>query len=533
MQKILTPVWNYPDYTDQVDDVVAEFNSLPQNSVEVLFLGASHVGYGILPMDLYRERGIVTYNGGTSGQGLDSSLMFMLEAFKKQNPKLVVLDVSLIDKNPRTRGDKNKLRDNIPFGRNKVRFALADGNGKEIRYNLKHLPERWTKLVPFYEYHSRWKSLSRSSFTRFLPRKFFLLGYNAFSFINPFDRWDTEDEVAQRMVARNVAHSREYNDGVYGEAWSDEKALYAPFVYDGARRYISVMKYECERRGAKLLLIKVPAANYPQYYSASWTLPKHNMAAQLAAELELPFFDLKYDVDIGMDWSEDTVDWGGHLNLLGARKVTPALGEYLAAHYPLEARQVPEIDAKFPLYDDLMWLADLQLERDFSAYMERLKGSPRNLALFFSVADTAFFEATDDEKRALSEFGFRTDFYSAGYADSFLAVVDSGAVRFERLSNREQAYAYQIDRKHSVGMWSSGWETKSRASIVFSAAGKSTEYALNWRGLNIVVYDKESGLVLDSVCFDFWDTENRRARRDNGRTKDLFLTYERYLTERR
>ena len=535
IQKILTPSWNYPDYWDQVDDVVSEFNSLPKDSVQVLFLGASHVGYGISPLEFYREHGIVSYNMGTSGQGLDSSLLALLEGMKNQKPKVVVVDMSLFCREQKTSSDRNKLRDNIPFGRNKIRFALADGNGKSIRHNLKFLPEQWTKLVPFYEYHSRWKELSRNSFARFLPRRFFLMGYNAFSIIWHFDAWTNgwhtaEDDMANRMMSRNTVRASSYNEGVYSEWEDDSHPLYAISVHESARLNLKAIKEACDKNGIQLLLTKIPATGYTQGYTGVWTRVKSDVARSFASSIGVPFFDLKYDLDIGINWSEDTMDGGGHLNLLGARKVTRALGEYLLENYDLKPIQkFPEIEEKVPLYDDLISLADLELERNFRTYLDRIKTSGRDVAVFFSVADTALFESNDDEKAALCEFGFKTDFTKIGYADSFIGVYDEGRVKFECVSNREQSYSYELNKKTKITMNSSGWESGSRANIRIN--GK--EEALNWRGLNIVVYDKRAKMVLDSVVFDFWDGANRNARRDNARTKDYFLKYEQYLMEKK
>ena len=64
------------------------------NSVDVLFLGTSHVGKGISPMKIYENTGIKSYNLFTSMQGVESSFFLLENALKRQQPKVVFLDVS-------------------------------------------------------------------------------------------------------------------------------------------------------------------------------------------------------------------------------------------------------------------------------------------------------------------------------------------------------------------------------------------------------------------------------------------------------
>ena len=57
-----------------------------------------------------------------------------------------------------------------------------------------------------------------------------------------------------------------------------------------------------------------------------------------------------------------------------------------------------------------------------------------------------------------------------------------------------------------------------------------TEYAVNTRGMNIVVYDDSRDLVLDSVAFDTWE-EVHTPTRNNGRINGFAEAFEQYIME--
>lgn len=530
LQKLFTPVWNYPEYWDQVNDVFVEFNELPKNTVQVLFLGTSHVAYGISPIEMYREYGILAYNMGTSDQGFDSSLLALLEAFEKQKPSLVFLDVSKLFRDS-SNSDRNKVFDNIKFGRNKIRFALADGNGYSIRNNLKYFPDRYSKLLPIYQYHTRWKNISLNSFSQFHKKKLFLMGYNIFSSSISLGDWKKgwitlDDDTVDKMKKRDDKVTFAYINKIYDEKIDYESPLYEPHIYEENYHYISAMKTACEQNGAKLILTKIPSKYYPQFYEGTWTKIKHNMTVEFANKMGLPFIDLKYDMDIDLDYTRDTTDAGCHLNLLGARKVTSALGQLIQSSYSIEEkRNITDIDSKLPFYDNLCWVCELQLETDFIEYIKKLKKSNRDLTVCFALSDTGLAESSIKDKEILTNFGFQTNFNKICYGDSFIGVADNGFIQYECHSNREQYYSCKINNNKTVKLVSSGWECGSKASIEIN----DTEFSLNGRGLNIIVYDKTAEMVIDSVCFDFLDLENGFPRRDIQQINKMRFDYQYYL----
>ena len=85
----------------------------------------------------------------------------------------------------------------------------------------------------------------------------------------------------------------------------------------------------CRKKGAELLLVSTPS---PSNYNYA----RHNGIHKFAKDNSLEFLDMNLNLnEIGIDWEEDSLDSGDHLNLKGARKVTAYLGQYLKKQYHL------------------------------------------------------------------------------------------------------------------------------------------------------------------------------------------------------
>ena len=61
--------------------------------IDVFFIGASHIFFGVNPMEVWEQSGISGYNLTTHQQPLWASKLLLQHALKNQSPKLIVLDV--------------------------------------------------------------------------------------------------------------------------------------------------------------------------------------------------------------------------------------------------------------------------------------------------------------------------------------------------------------------------------------------------------------------------------------------------------
>ncbi len=138
----------------------------------------------------------------------------------------------------------------------------------------------------------------------------------------------------------------------------------------------------------------------------------------------------------------------------------------------------------------------LSEQRDFFSYLQELMG--KNYSIFFSIREEGTRELVGPALEQLRRLGLTTDFADK-YRYSYLAVIDQGTMKEEKVGKE----VLESDGNLSCGLtytvksggYESGW---IGASLVLD--GK--EYAMNHRGLNILVYDDAVGKVLDTVAFD-------------------------------
>ena len=523
IQTILSQKWYYPAYLEARFDMVKEFTEIADRAnLQAVFLGSSHPECGIDCMTIYECRKITTYNLSTSVQPLPVSCYFLNEVFEKQNPQIVLLDASLLFRHSFNDPGWRIALDLTPFSQNKI--------GLTTEYASQHSEDNRlgsfiSNIFPIYWYHDRWPKLTVSDFERPEKRRnYYCKGSRITNVITPtFDVLDQFNETARQLV-ENVDWSNDMANGAYNDLM-ETAALYDPSIDDASLDYMLKIKLLCEQHNAKLVLIKIPAIGYPQYYEGAWTQLRSNAVKEMAEQYNLEFLDLLYDYDLGIDWDRDSSDGGHHLNYLGAQKVSSFIADYLAEEQGLTGSVCQAYEEDLPIYNEVCRLSDLQTTQHLKEHLELLKQLD-NVTVFFSASDDMMGSLSLEDRQAFREFGILTDFNSLGYRDAFLAVMENGELRSDRSSSRRIADEGTLTNGCTYAISSCGWLAGSESTIIIDGV----DYSLNRRGINIVVLDNASGLVLDSVAFDTSDVpENQSAFRDNGRTETFLREYEQYL----
>lgn len=151
------------------------------------------------------------------------------------------------------------------------------------------LEKKLEKFVPIEKYHNNWKKIITNS--------------KEGSDINKGYKYITK-----------VVPSKNYNYMKY----SDE---FRKIPGDNLEYFKKIVQL-AKDNNVKFVLISTPSQE-------SYNYPRRRTAEKLSKEMDFDFVDLNLNDPVKIDWTKETKDKGGHLNYLGAIKVSKYIGAYL------------------------------------------------------------------------------------------------------------------------------------------------------------------------------------------------------------
>lgn len=330
-----------------------KFHDFFKNSeeYEVLFFGTSHVNHGILPMELWEDYGIASYNCGGNGNYIPTTYWLMKNVLDYASPKLVVIDGYLLNLNTKSGKlfDVHGSMDAFPLSRTKlsaVRDLLDDEEMDKLisqgAYEGETERRSLRLLWNFSAYHSRWNELQKSDFD--------------------------EDYSRERGATQLY--------GVYVPEQVKEIPKNKRLQGDTAgTQYLSRMIQECKKRNIQVLLTYLP---FP-------AVEDHQMDANrlydIAEQYEVPYINFS-DRQV-VKYETDLYD-GNHLNASGARKVTDYIGKYIAEHYDFSDHKKDEAYKRwqddYTVYTETK-ASNLKQQRAFDVYLMCLADKNYNVLL--------------------------------------------------------------------------------------------------------------------------------------------------------
>lgn len=242
------------------------FFSEPKDSIDTVFIGDSEVYHSFIPLNIWRDYGITSYDVSSPSQKLVYSMEFLKKTFENQSPKIVFLETNAIFR-------KSYLED-------------------EITYKAE-------QIFPVFRYHDRWKNLQLKDFSATVE-------YTA----NENNKGYYFTKKSKPATDKAIKEYMKYSD------------VSAPILSTN-RKYLNGIAKFCKNHGAKLVLISTPSTK-------NWNYQRHNTMEAISKDLGVDYIDtnLLRD-DIPIDWKKDTKDKGDHLNYNGAVKLTDYVGKYL------------------------------------------------------------------------------------------------------------------------------------------------------------------------------------------------------------
>lgn len=479
---VLKPAWFENNHYDTLNG----FYEQPENTIDTIFLGASQVAYGITTTELYEDYGICAYNLGTANQAMLISYYWMLEAYDYQEESLdvIVLDVSMLRRTPGEYNYPKNLLD-MKYSMNKYNAV------KDIADTLDDFLSYTSSLVA---YHTRWKELTETDFSV----------------------WDYEVNTATRGY--NFTTIERLEDVTYEECNMPNFVVSTDEVIEFEEEsmiYFERIAEFCEDNDIQLVLTKVPTT------VTKWTDEEHNAAEALAEEYGLEFYDFNYLPLL------DEIDYNGatygtdftHMSYYGATAVTDWFGEYLTTYC-----DVPDVrgletyaymDEDLAAYKREIFTVTLDAISDPYEYIQAVN-EYENYSILISVKDDATKSLTQEQLDGFADLGL-SELAQLEYQGTYIALIEDGQVMYEESKNPVEGETTSSD----LSISQRGYLMDGTFYILESGGGENNDssivsidmeyYSRNSRGINIVVYDQELGMVIDSVVFDTYESSTRIA----------------------
>ena len=292
LQRILMP-----KYVSEAQDgrLIAEYYSSDKNH-DVVFVGDCEVYENISPVTLWQDYGISSYVRGSPQQLIWHSYYLMEETLKYETPKAFVFNVlSMKYGEPQNEAYNRLALDGMKWSKAKAGSVSAAMTEEE---------EYITYLFPLLRFHSRWSELKAEDF-KYAFKKVPQLSINGY---------------LMRIDVDGIETLRP------GQAGKD-----AP-ISEICWEYLDKMRALCQDNGVELILMKAPT-NTPQWF---WYDSWDQAVEEYARTHGLRYYNFLDNVEeIGIDYTTDTYDQGGHLNLSGAEKLSRYFGNILTQELEL------------------------------------------------------------------------------------------------------------------------------------------------------------------------------------------------------
>ena len=504
-QNSLLPDWTYPADPDDQISKMQEFQSLPEDTVQVIAAGTSHMQYGFVPMQLYKEKRIRAYNLAVSALRLPATYYQLAEALAYQHPKVIMLDASALFLEGYDGIQWRRVLDTgFRPGLNKLEASVeyASEKNQDTSLIFGGLRDVADAFFPLLFYHERWKEgCSPAGFIN-ASKPYYGKGYVLSTLCQR--SWTTVDDLNQ--MEEELSDTRQFSEiqVVNGSETVTEKGMepYQVVPSEENRKWLGKIKELCDRSQVELCLVKIPVLIAPRYYASSWTRTKSRLTREIADELGIKYLDVLYEMEDGIDRLRDFRDGGMHMNYHGARKVTNFIGDFLEENYDIIREENGYYDKTAGVHRKIDAAARLQNRDTFAGFCKSLGKQLKGRTLFIAVLGVKDGKLNEEETATLEGLGVRVPAESGIGEDAYLGIVKDGQCIYEAFGKLPVSVDhYAVDQFTEVSAKSVGAANTSLLPPKVSIVVNGAELTQNGRGINIIVYDNETQTVVDRVNF--------------------------------
>ena len=432
-------------YKDSTDQPYSYYNDKSQ--LDIVFIGTSQLFNSIIPVQLWNDFGITSYNRAKDAQFYKVSYYLIKEAIEEKKPKIIVMDVLyLLHLQDLANGSKQI---------NRLKFSLNRYQGfKDIYPN-----ENIVNLFSYNYYHSRWKLLQYYDFNTTLENVFF--GY----------------AVLPRIFNINSKPELSNKNNTPEKILKNDTILYAKKIVE-----------LCKKNNTEIIFVRIPQVQDKLLES------RNQLFEDFCKKNNYVYIDFNKNLNmVGIDFNTDFYD-AYHLNRYGAIKITSYIGKYLVDNYNLidkrNNRKYEKWNLKSNEYKRFINKEELYRIKSFTHWKKQAFYD--NYTVMISINGDVLSKLPDTLKNDLKSFGlnkYNTDKANMRYA----AIIDDNKVFFEEISNKPVTYKGRMKNIVNLLISSDG-----KATINVSGKPRSK----NKYGLNFVIYDKVNREIVDSIWID-------------------------------
>ena len=283
-----------PKYVNDIPEgsMIAEYYKSEKNN-DVLILGDCEVYENISTVKMWEEYGITSYIRGSSEQLIWQSYYLLEDTLKHETPKVVVLSMlAMSEADAKSEAYNRMTLDGMRWSKSKW---------NSIKESMIEKETMGSYIFPLLRYHSRWSELSSEDF-RYM--------------------WKTPSVTTNGYLMQK---------GVRPVKTIPKAAPLANYTFsDRNMEYLDKIYSLCKDNGINLVLMKAPSV-YPHWYD-EWD----KQVSDYAYEHGILYLNTISEAgNIGIDYTTDTFDYGQHLNVEGAEKLSLYLGEQLVKNFRL------------------------------------------------------------------------------------------------------------------------------------------------------------------------------------------------------
>ena len=334
---------------------------------DVIFLGTSHMYNHVLPMEMWNDYGIASYNWGYSNCTPAENYYLIQDIVKYTSPKVVVMDVyGLVEyegyNNGKYRTDRIEQQ-HVQFDSFPIWSASKYRASKDVFDDYaNNIDFVWNFIM----YHNRWTELGQRDF-----------------------KYDIKTEKGARFLTG-------LGTATFSPIPENEKttidSICLPY-------YLKTIEF-CQERGIEVLCVYIPfAANEEQQKVA-------NSIGDIVKEYPNCRYVNMLTKDV-LDFNTDITFDNVHLNYSGAVKVTEWLGQYLNSNYTLKDYR-----------DDLSWEKDFLLYKEYKRTV--LKSETSLASYLVQLKDDYLVEAEIYDSGVFESNRIKALFDNAGIIPKYL-----------------------------------------------------------------------------------------------------------------